>query len=252
MESPSAAASQSLGGPVHAAGPARPLASKAATNSSISRLVARPAFWIVLLSLLFALPVVRTALRRLPPPPPVLSTLPAFTMTDQLGQPFGTKDLEGKVWVADFIFTSCPTACPLLTRRMAEVASRAKRLGPEFRLVSFTVDPERDTPARLAEYAASYKVDPHKWSFLTGPLGDVERAITDGFKIGVDRHKTADGFWEIVHGEHLVLVDRHLHVRGYFDASNPGIDQLLAALGRVVNERPEDEPAPTPASPARP
>lgn len=219
----------------------------------VSRLVARPAFWIVLLSILFALPVLRTALRRLPPAPPVLSTLPAFTMTDQTGQAFGTNDLAGKVWVADFIFTSCPTACPLLTRRMSEVAQRGKRLGPELRLVSFTVDPERDTPARLAAYAAGYKADPRKWSFLTGPLGEVERAITEGFKVGIDRHKTADDFWEIVHGEHLVLVDRHLHIRGYFDASNPGIDQLMAAVGRVVNERPGEEPPPSPeAAPAHP
>ena len=223
------------------------------SGGAISRVVARPAFWIILLSILFTLPILRMAMRRLPPAPPVLSTLPAFAMTDQLGQPFGTSDLAGKVWVADFIFTSCPTACPLLTRRMAEVAERSKRLGPELHLVSFSVDPDRDTPARLAEYAAGYKVDPHKWSFLTGPLGDIERAVTDGFKIGIDRHKTAEGFWEIVHGEHLVLVDRHLHIRGYFDASKLGIDQLLAALGRVANEAPGEEPPPSgELVPARP
>jgi protein SCO1/2 len=226
-------------------------------GGAIGRLIARPPFWIVLLSVLFTLPLLRTALRRLPPAPPALSTLPTFTMTDQLGQPFGTKELEGKVWVADFIFTSCPTACPLLTRWMSDIEQRAKRLGPEFHLVSFTVDPGRDSPARLAAYAATYKVDPRKWSFLTGPLADVERAVIDGFKIGIDRHKTVEDFWEIVHGEHLVLVDRHLRIRGYFQASSAGRDQLLAALGRVANEGPDDEPPPAPpvvepAPPARP
>jgi protein SCO1/2 len=244
----SAAASASHLAPASGATPAG--------GGAIGRLIARRWFWIVLLSVLFALPLLRTALRRLPPAPPALSTLPAFTMTDQLGQPFGTKDLEGKVWVADFIFTSCPTACPLLTRWMSDIEQRSKRLGPELHLVSFSVDPERDSPARLAAFASTYKVDPHKWSFLTGPLAEVERAVIDGFKIGIDRHKTADDFWEIVHGEHLVLVDRHLRIRGYFEASSGGRDQLLAALGRVANEGPEDEPPPAPAAieppPARP
>ncbi len=60
---------------------------------------------------------------------------------------------------------------------MANIQQRAKQLGPDFHLVSFTVDPERDTPARLAEYAARYKADPHKWSFLTGPLATVQAAV---------------------------------------------------------------------------
>jgi protein SCO1/2 len=219
----------------------------AASGGSVGRVLARPLFWVVMLAVLFVLPLARTFLRRLPPPPPVLSTLPAFAMTDQTGQPFGTRDLLGKVWVADFIFTACPTACPMLTQRMVDIEQRARQLGPDFHLVSFTVDPERDSPARLAAYAAQYKADPHKWSFLTGPLKDVEAAVIDGFKIGIDRHKTADDFWDIVHGEHIVLVDRHLHIRGYFEASAAGINMLLEAAGRVANEAPGDEPAPASA-----
>lgn len=219
-----------------------PTAAAPASGGAIGRLIARPAFWVVLLGALFVLPVVRTFLRRLPPPPPVLSTLPAFELTDQAGQPFGTRELTGKVWVADFIFTACATACPTLTQQMANIQQRAKQLGPDFHLVSFTVDPERDTPPRLAEYAARFKADPHKWSFLTGPLGKVEAAVIDGFKVGVDRHKTADDFWDIVHGEHLVLVDRHLNIRGYYELSADGVDKLLAAVGRVVNEGPGDPP----------
>src|ERR1044071_8442137 len=105
---------------------------------------------------------------------------------------------------------------------MAVVGKRARHLGPDLHLVSITVDPARDTPERLAAYAARAGADPHKWSFLTGPLDAVERAVVDGFKIGVDRHATADGFWDIVHGEHLVLVDRRLQIRGYFDSSADG------------------------------
>jgi protein SCO1/2 len=200
------------------------------------RLLGRPLFWAAAVAVLFGVPLGRSLWRHLPPAPPVLGTVPAFTMTDQRGLPFGTRELAGKVWVADFIFTSCQTMCPVLTQKMALVGKRARRLGPDFHLVSVTVDPARDTPARLAEYAGRAGADPHKWAFLTGPLDAVERAVVDGFKVGVDRRKTADDFWEIVHGEHLVLVDRRLQIRGYFDSSAEGLDRLLEAAGRVANE----------------
>jgi protein SCO1/2 len=212
------------------AGPSR------ARGGRIGALLGRPMFWLAAVALLFGVPVTRSLLRHAPPPPPVLATLEPFTLTDQLGRPFGTKDLTGKVWAANFIFTSCPTMCPVLTQKMAEVARRGRRLGPDLHIVSFSVDPERDTPARLAEYGARYGADPHKWAFLTGSLDSIQRAVVDGFKIGIDRHKPADDFWYIVHGENRVAVDRHLRIRGYFDASKDGMDRLLATLGQIANE----------------
>lgn len=216
--------------------PDRPAGPPRSQGGPVGRLLGRPWFWIVALIVLFGVPIGRSLVRRVPPPPPVLATLVPFSLTDQRGQPFGMRDLTGKVWVADFIFTSCQTMCPVLTGKMAEIGRRARRLGPDFHLVSFSVDPDRDTPARLAEYAAQHGADPHKWAFLTGPLDAVQRAVVDGFKIGVERHKTADDFWEIVHGEHLVVVDRLGRIRGYFDTSPDGMDRLLEALGRVANE----------------
>jgi protein SCO1/2 len=198
--------------------------------------IAHPLFWVVALLVLFAVPLGRSLVRRLPPPPPVLAALPEFSLTDQRGQRFGTRDLAGKVWVANFIFTSCQTMCPVLTQKMSEIGRRARHLGPDLHLVSFSVDPERDTPPRLAEYAARHGADLHKWAFLTGPLDAVERAVVDGFKIGVERRKTTNDFWDIVHGEHLVVIDRQLRIRGYFDASPDGMNRLLDALGRVANE----------------
>ncbi|MES1205636.1 MAG: SCO family protein [Pseudomonadota bacterium] len=187
-------------------------------------------------AVLFGVPLGRSLVRRAPPSPPVLATLPAFSLTDQRGQPFGSRELIGKVWVADFIFTSCQTMCPLLTQRMHDLGKRARHLGPDFHLVSFSVDPERDTAPRLAEYAARHGADAHKWAFLTGSLDAVQRAVVEGFKIGVDRRKTADDFWEIVHGEHLVVVDRQSRIRGYFASSAEGMNDLVDTLGAVANE----------------
>ncbi len=211
-----------------------------------ARLASRPIVWLLVLGVLFAVPIVRSVTRRLSAAPPVLGTLPAFTLTDQRGQPFGTRELAGKVWVADFIFTACQEACPLLSERMKEVGRRAHGLGPDFHLVSISVDPERDTPEKLAAYGARYGANPVGWSFLTGPAGAIESAVVGGFKVGMGKEKQAvpgngepagnGEFWQIFHGENLVLVDRQLRIRGYFQADPQGLDLLLAAVGRVVNE----------------
>jgi protein SCO1/2 len=226
--------------------PASPDASPAPGRSTptwTARLVGKPLFWAALVGVLFGVPVVRSMTRHLQAAPPVLGTLPAFTLTDQRGQPFGTRELAGKIWVADFVFTSCQSACPLLSERMAEVGRRAKKLGPDFHLVSISVDPERDTPERLATYGARYGAHPLAWSFLTGPAQAIESAVVDGFKIGMGKEPTASvpgtdrkaEVFEIFHGEHLVLVDRQLRIRGYFSATAEGLDLLMTAVGRVAN-----------------
>jgi cytochrome oxidase Cu insertion factor (SCO1/SenC/PrrC family) len=206
----------------------------------VARVVGNPLFWVLGVGLLFGAPLVRSVRRQLGAAPAVLGTLPAFALTDQTGHAFGTRELAGKVWVSDFIFTACQEACPLLSQRMQDIARRTKQLGPDFHLVSISVDPERDTPARLAEYAARYAASPVRWSFLTGPATAIEDAVTGGFKIGMGREAvTPDGggptFFEIFHGENLVLVDRQLRIRGYFPATAEGLDRLVEAIGRVVN-----------------
>jgi protein SCO1/2 len=206
-----------------------------------ARLVSNPFVWTVLIGVLFGVPIYRSMTRRLTSSPAVLGGLPAFTLTDQRGQPFGSRELAGKIWVADFMFTSCQAACPLLSERMAEVGKRARHLGPDFHLVSISVDPERDTPDRLAAYAARYGANPISWSFLTGPEQAIQATVVDGFKVGAGKERAAaadggdPGFWEIFHGENLVLVDRQMRIRGYFPATAEGIDKLLEAVGRVAN-----------------
>jgi protein SCO1 len=206
-----------------------------------ARLAGNPLIWAALLGLLFGVPIFRSVTRRLGAAPAILGTLPAFTLTDQRGQPFGTRELAGRVWVADFIFTACQEACPLLSQKMAEVGRRARHLGPDFHLVSISVDPARDTPARLAEYGERYGANPIAWSFLTGPAEAIEAAVEGGFKVGMGKEKVSGGadgsgdFWQIFHGENLVLIDRQLRIRGYFSATPEGIDMLLAAAGRVAN-----------------
>ena len=214
--------------------PARP------PRGLLARLVGKPLFWALACGLLFGVPLVRSVRRQLGAAPAVLGTLPRFALTDQTGRAFGTRELAGKVWVSDFIFTACQEACPLLSQRMQDIGRRTKNLGPDFHLVSISVDPDRDTPPRLAEYAARYAANPVRWSFLTGPAAAIEDAVTGGFKIGMGKEAvTPDGggptFFEIFHGENLVLVDRDLRIRGYFPATAEGLDRLVEAIGRVAN-----------------
>ncbi len=207
----------------------------------ISSAVAKPAFWVVALALAFVLPLSRAvALGRNAPKGPALSMpLPEFHLTNERGEPYGSTDLKGRVWVADFVFTSCPTACPKLTETMAKIQHRGRNLGDAFHLVTFTVDPENDTPERLAAYALRYHASPARWTFLTGKLGDLETTVVKGFKIAMGKEETGEGsnIFSIFHGERLVLVDPAGNIRGYYEATDEGVDTLMHDVGLVVNGR---------------
>jgi protein SCO1/2 len=110
-----------------------------------------------------------------PAPRPV----PDFTLSDQRGEPVTRASLLGKVWVADFIFSSCPGACLEMTKRMSEI-DRILPPGDNVRLVTFSIDPRNDTPAALAAYAKTNAAGP-RWLFLTGERPVTARVANDGF-----------------------------------------------------------------------
>jgi len=147
-------------------------------------------------------------------PLPVLSTVPPFTLTAEDGRAFSSSELQGRVWVADLIFTNCPAICPRMTGQMHQVQQAL----PGLRLLSFTVDPERDTPAVLAAYAKRHKADPARWTFLTGEreeLDKVSQAFLFG-KIHVD------------HSSRFVLIDQQSRVRAFYRTEEPdAVDRLL-------------------------
>jgi protein SCO1/2 len=180
---------------------------------------------------------------RLSEPPPVLGRMEPFSLYDQRGKTFQLGDLEGTVWVADFIFTSCQAACPMLTSKMRalqkHVEEREAVLGHKLpiRLVSFSVDPEVDTPDKLAAYAAKWGADQERWVFLTGPLADVNRAVVRGLKIPFEKGGADTSAFDVMHGEHFVVVDGKRRIRGYFETSLEGMDDLKAALESILAEK---------------
>jgi len=188
-------------------------------------------------ALALAIPVAPLLLQRRAPALPDLGELPAFALTDHRGRAFARDDLRGKVWVADFVFTSCSDACPRLTQRMRSLQDRLDPHGG-VRLLSITVDPERDTPEKLREYARTYGARDDQWLFLTGPLTEVERTVVKGFKIAMakvpparDAQQSEDELRaeaiDILHGDRLVLVDARARLRGYYVADDAGLATLL-------------------------
>jgi protein SCO1 len=164
------------------------------------------------------------------PPLPVLGSVPSFQLTDQGGHSFGSADLAGHPWVAGFIFTSCTDTCPLITARMASLA----RKHPSLRLVSFTVDPARDGPAKLLDYGRKAGADFARWSFLTGPVETIRTLVTHGFKLTMLGGDPKAGEGDVVHDERLVLVDGAGHIRGYYDGDADGVARLDRDAARLL------------------
>jgi len=162
--------------------------------------------------------------------------VPTFQLTNQNGQSFGAAQLSGKIWIADFIYTTCPGPCPMISSRMSELQ---KPLGKtDVHLVSFSVDPEKDTPAVLRGYAEKLQAEPGRWDFLTGPKSEIYKLSHDGFKLAVSDGSDALGL--PVHSTRMVLVDRHGQIRGYYDATEPeAITKLLADTNHLLREQPK-------------
>lgn len=168
--------------------------------------------------------------------PHVAIPLPAFELTTADSKPFSRETLLGRVWVANFIFTTCPTVCPKLTKRMGEIQAQTRDLGEALQLVSFTVDPENDTPEVLARYARENGAT-SRWTFVTGPLDRIEAAVMKGFKIAMGKADSGGGLMTIFHGEKLVLVDAKGAIRGYYSADDDGLALLLKDARGLIAAR---------------
>jgi protein SCO1/2 len=130
-------------------------------------------------------------------------------MTDSNGQPFSGSSLTGKVWIADFIYTTCPAACPMMSARMKRVHQQIANL-PDVRIVSFSVDP-KDTPASLKAFGSRYGGATSDWIFLTGTAAAVHHIAFETFHAG-------DILGKIEHSTKFILVDKKGYIRGYYSS----------------------------------
>ncbi len=179
---------------------------------------------------------VRGAAASRPKSLPELGSVPEFTLVEASGQALARSDLREKVWVASFIFTRCAEVCPAMMRTEVKL-QRELPVRDDVKLVTFSVDPEHDTPAVLREYAATFGVNRAGWWLVTGKKEEIYRLALEGFRLST---MDADPAKEmpILHSTKLVLVDRRGTIRGYYDSTDEGeVRQLVKDLRAVLAER---------------
>ena len=160
-----------------------------------------------------------------------LGEVPRFALKDQEGRAVTAASLRGSPLVVAFMFTRCPTICPLITASMRGLQSSSKSAKLPLKLLSISVDPETDTPEVLKSYALKHGVDLANWLFLSGDMESTKATVIEGFKIALERRPNADvDPAGIIHGSHLVLVDAELKIRGYYRSEEP------AALKKLLND----------------
>jgi protein SCO1 len=155
-----------------------------------------------------------------------------FTFTDQDGNTFGIEDLDGKVWVANFIFTNCETVCPPMTAHMAKLQQMLDEEGIEAEIVSFSVDPEEDTPAALTEFANKFDVDFSNWHFLTGyTQAEIEAFARENFATLVQKPKNED---QVMHGTSFYIVDQNGEiVESYSGVEDTPYDEMIKKIKQL-------------------
>lgn len=199
----------------------------------------------VFISLLLPLLFLIACKRQPPEDMDDLGVVPNWSMTAENGQPIGTAQLKGKVWVVNFLFTSCPTSCPPLARATAQLQARLRELlptgkPPMVQIVSISVDPETDTPQVLAAFAKKYGADPEIWHFATSGNYDVtEKLATEGFLAPLIRPDPPSAAnpdaatptaIDTAHSLKFVVVDQNGHIRGTWDKDEAGLEQTVAAV----------------------
>jgi len=172
-------------------------------------------------------------------PMPVYGKISDFTLTERSGDEVTGDDLMGRVWVADFFFTSCAGICPIMSNAMSRVQDQLQGV-EEVTLVSFSVDPERDTPARLREYAKRYNADETGWWFLTGDKKVIYQVSRESFRLSVEEtpaDERGPQVEDVLHSSKFVLLDRRSRIRGYYDGDDrESLELLVADVKELLKE----------------
>ncbi len=166
-------------------------------------------------------------------------TVPDFSLIERSGKRLELSDLQGKIWIANFIYTTCTDTCPLQSAEMAKLQAHLRQR-TNVRLVSISVDPERDTPQVLSRYADRFKADPSLWLFLTGERGELYRLAQEGFHLSavpVSAPSASNGD-TVIHSSRFVLVDTKKQIRGYYDSTDrEALRRLKQDLKTLLQEK---------------
>ena len=160
---------------------------------------------------------------------PRYGEVPQFTLTDTSGKEYGSKDLQGHVWMVNFFFSSCQMVCPAINGRISKIAHSLSPESP-VRIVSISIDPETDTPSVLSEYAKRFVANPDTWKFLTGDAKIVNMLTEGPFMLG----KIEDINF---HSTRVILIDSKMQIRGFYRGDeNDGVEALRNDLEKLTKE----------------
>lgn len=162
--------------------------------------------------------------------------VPNFDLTDQDGNSRSFNDFEGKIIVADFFFTTCPTICPIMTKQMTRLQwmleDEAYR---DIHFLSYTVNPDHDTPEVLKVYAEKQGANLEKWTFLTGDQAEIFELGFEGYLISTQEDEAAPGGF--LHSSMFVLLDRERRIRGFYDGTSSNeVDDLVTDIKMLLKE----------------
>lgn len=158
--------------------------------------------------------------------------VPSFEYINQDSILVTSKELKGKIWITDFFFTSCPTICPPMTSQMKRLSEMTIDLDEEVQFISFSIDPDRDTPSKLRKYISDYEITATNWQFFTGDEEGTHLLAKEFFN-GAERNEEIDGGFG--HTSYFALVDREGLVRGIYDGTKPEkVDDLEIDLRKLL------------------
>jgi protein SCO1/2 len=164
---------------------------------------------------------------------PKLFPVPSATLVDERGRSVPLDSMKGSVTVYDFIFTNCTGTCPMMTSNMRRLTAKIPK-DARVRFVSISVDPERDTPRQLADYAMRFRNDP-RWTFLTGDRATIVKVSVDGFKLTAG--DPAPGGEPLLHSSKFAVADRDGVIREYYGGTDGDMAEHVAkTVGQLLDE----------------
>lgn len=164
----------------------------------------------------------------------VYPKVPSFTYTNQHGKTVKSSDMKGKVWVADFFFSTCPTICPIMTTQMKRLNTMTEDVNEHIQYLSFSINPEYDQPEILTKYIAHHGIEAKNWSFLTGNEAETHALGVDHFLVHAASDEDSPGGF--AHSPAFVLVDHEGYVRGVYVGTNTqDVDRLEKDLRKLLS-----------------
>lgn len=199
----------------------------------IEKLVITKSFWFLIIAFFFSYPIYKSVNRELPPDLPFYGKLPEYSFLNEEGKTFGSNELKGKAYIANFAFTSSNASSHSVFKETEIIQHRLRGVLDRVGILTFSLDAK---PTDLYKVARDLKAKPFVWRFVSAESSDLDNLLVNGFKIPL---RTNDGYAknlnEVAKTEKFVLVDGEGNIRGYYPIEKDSINKLMIDVGLLIN-----------------